>query len=102
MIDVHASLAAHPSAARAEEAKALNATAYRPPLPAAMFFGLNPILLAYAVGGGHNDILMLAAALGGVYLLLAGRESGMAALVARARPPTTWPTMRSSAEAARA
>ena len=53
----------------------------RPPLPATLFFGLNPVLLAYAVGGGHNDILMLAAALGGIYLLLAGRESGMAALV---------------------
>src|SRR5262249_43553528 len=53
----------------------------RPPLPAALFFGLNPVLLAYAVGGAHNDLLMLTAALGGIYLLLAGRESGMAALV---------------------
>src|SRR3954447_10184790 len=53
----------------------------RPPLPAALFFGLNPVLLAYAVGGAHNDLLMLAAALGGVYLLLGGREAGMAALV---------------------
>jgi hypothetical protein len=48
----------------------------RPALPAALFFGLNPVLLAYAVGGAHNDLLMLAAALGGVYLLLSGRESG--------------------------
>jgi hypothetical protein len=53
----------------------------RPPLPATLFFGLNPILLAYAVGGAHNDLFMLAAALGGIYLLLGGRESGMAALV---------------------
>jgi hypothetical protein len=53
----------------------------RPPLPATLFFGLNPVLLAYAVGGGHNDLLMLVAALGGIYLLLIGRESGMAALV---------------------
>src|SRR3954467_1971585 len=53
----------------------------RPALPATLFFGLNPILLAYAVGGGHNDLLMLAAALGGIYLLLSGRESGMGALV---------------------
>ena len=53
----------------------------RPPLPAALFFGLNPVLLAYGVGGAHNDLLMLAAALGGVYLLLGARESGMAALV---------------------
>jgi Glycosyltransferase family 87 len=53
----------------------------RPALPAALFFGLNPVLLAYAVGGAHNDLLMLVAALGGIYLLLGGRESGMAALV---------------------
>ena len=53
----------------------------RPPLPAALFFGLNPVLLAYAVGGAHNDLLMLAAALGGIYMLLGGRESGMGALV---------------------
>jgi hypothetical protein len=53
----------------------------RPALPATLFFGLNPVLLAYAVGGGHNDVLMLAAALGGIYLLLGQRESGMAALV---------------------
>src|SRR3954454_2106079 len=42
----------------------------RPPLPATLFFGLNPVLLAYAVGGAHNDLLMLAVALGGIYLLL--------------------------------
>jgi hypothetical protein len=53
----------------------------RPALPATLFFGLNPILLAYAVGGAHNDLFMLAAALGGIYMLLTGRESGMAALV---------------------
>jgi hypothetical protein len=53
----------------------------RPPLPAALFFGLNPVLLAYAVGGGHNDLFMVAAALAGIYLLLGARESGMAALV---------------------
>jgi alpha-1,6-mannosyltransferase len=53
----------------------------RPALPAALFFGLNPVLLAYAVGGAHNDMLMLAAALSGIYLLLTGRESGMAAMV---------------------
>ena len=53
----------------------------RPPLQAALFFGLNPVVLAYAVGGAHNDLLMVAAALGGIYMLLVGRESGMAALV---------------------
>jgi alpha-1,6-mannosyltransferase len=53
----------------------------RPAMPATLFFGLNPILLAYAVGGAHNDLIMLMAALGGIYLMLIGRESGMAALV---------------------
>jgi hypothetical protein len=53
----------------------------RPAMPATLFFGLNPVLLAYAVGGAHNDLFMLAAALGGIYMLLAGRESGMGALV---------------------
>jgi hypothetical protein len=53
----------------------------RPALPAALFFGLNPVLLAYAVGGAHNDLLMLAAALGGIYMLLVGREAGVASLV---------------------
>jgi Glycosyltransferase family 87 len=56
----------------------------RPALPATLFFGLNPVLLAYAVGGAHNDLLMVAAALGGIYLLLGQRESGMAGLVASA------------------
>jgi alpha-1,6-mannosyltransferase len=56
----------------------------RPALPATLFFGLNPILLAYAVGGAHNDLLMLVAALGGIYMLLVGRESGAAALVVAA------------------
>jgi alpha-1,6-mannosyltransferase len=53
----------------------------RPALPATLFFGLNPILLAYAIGGAHNDLLMLVAALGGIYMLLGARESGMATLV---------------------
>ena len=53
----------------------------RPALPATLFFGLNPVLLGYAVGGAHNDLIMMVAALGGIYLMLAGRQSGMAALV---------------------
>jgi hypothetical protein len=53
----------------------------RPAMPATLVFGLHPVLLAYAVGGAHNDLFMLAAALGGIYMLLAGRESGMGALV---------------------
>jgi hypothetical protein len=61
----------------------------RPAFKAALFFGLNPVLLAYAVGGGHNDLLMLVAAMGGIYLLLSQRESGMGALVAAAAVKTS-------------
>lgn len=58
----------------------------RPPLPAAMWVGLNPLWLAYGIGGGHNDILMLTLTVGGVALLLAGRPmaSGAAVIVSAA------------------
>jgi Glycosyltransferase family 87 len=45
------------------------------PLPAAMLVGLNPLLLAYGVGGAHNDFLLMALVLGAVALTLAGREA---------------------------
>jgi hypothetical protein len=32
--------------------------------------GLNPVIVVYGVGGGHNDLLMLALLVGGVYVLL--------------------------------
>src|SRR5947208_13356333 len=57
----------------------------RDPLRAALFVGLNPALLLFAVGGAHNDFFALTAATGAVYLLIAGRERlGGAALVAAA------------------
>ena len=40
----------------------------RDPVAAAVFFGLNPLLLVFAVGGGHNDLLMMLVALGGILL----------------------------------
>jgi Glycosyltransferase family 87 len=40
------------------------------PLPAALFVGLNPLLLAYGVGGAHNDLLLTALAVCGVLLVL--------------------------------
>jgi len=49
----------------------------RAPLPALLFVGLNPLLLAYGVGGAHNDFLLLALALGAV--LLAVEERAVAA-----------------------
>lgn len=46
----------------------------RRPLTAAVIVGLNPFLLAYAVAGAHNDVLMMVALLAGVALAGAGRE----------------------------
>jgi Glycosyltransferase family 87 len=47
------------------------------PTPALLFVGLNPLLLAYGVGGAHNDFLLLALALGAVLLVVQERvESG--------------------------
>ena len=34
------------------------------PVRAAALVGLNPLLVVYGVGGGHNDLLMLLAAVG--------------------------------------
>ncbi|MCW2953070.1 MAG: hypothetical protein JWQ48_2240 [Conexibacter sp.] len=52
------------------------------PLPAALLVGLNPLLLVWAVGGGHNDLLMIALMLAGVRLALARRGgAGAAAIV---------------------
>jgi hypothetical protein len=43
--------------------------------------GLNPVTVLYGVGGGHNDLLMLAILTGGIYVLLLGRERAGGALV---------------------
>lgn len=56
----------------------------RDPLPAALFFGLNPIVLVWTVGGAHNEALMMLASLAGIYALLAGRELGVAGIVGAA------------------
>jgi alpha-1,6-mannosyltransferase len=44
------------------------------PVKAAALVGLNPLIVLYGVGGGHNDMLMLAALMAGVYVLLQHRE----------------------------
>jgi alpha-1,6-mannosyltransferase len=56
----------------------------RPRRAAIAIFGLNPLLLVWTVGGGHNDLLMLVAMLGAFALVLgAAREvAGGAALAA--------------------
>src|SRR5204862_7313300 len=55
----------------------------RSPAVAAAMFGLNPVLLAYGVGGAHNDLLMLLLGLASVALMLRAREGlATAAVVA--------------------
>lgn len=55
------------------------------PAPAMLFFALNPLVLVYAVGGGHNDVLMALPLLAGAYLILDDKpELGGAAIVAAA------------------
>jgi hypothetical protein len=44
------------------------------PVRAAIIVGLNPLTLVWGLGGGHNDLLMLAPLLAGVYVLLQDRR----------------------------
>jgi alpha-1,6-mannosyltransferase len=44
------------------------------PVKAAALVGLNPLVVVYGVGGGHNDLLMLAGLMAGIYLMLQHRE----------------------------
>lgn len=54
------------------------------PVRAALFVGLNPILLFYAVSGAHNDLLAALLMVGAIGLALRGHESAGAAAVAAA------------------
>jgi glycosyl transferase family 87 len=53
----------------------------RDPVRAAAFVGLNPILLVWAVGGAHNDLLPTLTVAGAVWLAIGGRERGAGALL---------------------
>jgi Glycosyltransferase family 87 len=44
------------------------------PVKAAALVGLNPLLVVYGVGGGHNDMLMVALGVAGIALLLQHRD----------------------------
>jgi alpha-1,6-mannosyltransferase len=50
----------------------------RDPRLGLVLYGLNPAVLVYAVGGAHNDVLMMLPLLGGILLLLRGRERAAA------------------------
>jgi len=51
------------------------------PVRAIALVGLNPLIVVYGVGGGHNDLLMLAASMAGIYALLRYRERAGGALL---------------------
>lgn len=54
------------------------------PVKSAALVGLNPLVVIYGVGGGHNDLLMMVLLMAGVYLVLAHRERGGSAMMVTA------------------
>jgi hypothetical protein len=52
------------------------------PVKAAALVGLNPLIVIYGVGGAHNDLLMLAASVAGVYALVQRRNRAGGGLLA--------------------
>src|ERR1700743_1691904 len=51
------------------------------PVKAIALVGLNPVIVVYGVGGGHNDLLMLALLVAGIYVLLRQREGTGGAMI---------------------
>ncbi|HYZ80909.1 MAG TPA: polyprenol phosphomannose-dependent alpha 1,6 mannosyltransferase MptB [Solirubrobacteraceae bacterium] len=51
------------------------------PVKAVALVGLNPVIVVYGVGGGHNDLLMLALLVAGIYVLLRQREGTGGAMI---------------------
>ena len=51
------------------------------PVKAVALVGLNPVIVVYGVGGGHNDLLMLAILVAGIYVLLRQREGTGGAMI---------------------
>ncbi|MGH2915532.1 MAG: glycosyltransferase family 87 protein [Solirubrobacteraceae bacterium] len=54
------------------------------PVKAAALVGLNPVIVVYGVGGGHNDLLMLAILVAGIYVLLRQRAGAGGAMIVAA------------------
>jgi alpha-1,6-mannosyltransferase len=52
------------------------------PVKGVALVGLNPLLVMYGVGGGHNDLLEIAVMMGALYLVLQHRERPAGALTA--------------------
>jgi hypothetical protein len=51
------------------------------PVKAVAMVGLNPVIVVYGVGGGHNDMLMLAMMVAAIYVLLRQREGTGGAMI---------------------
>ncbi len=51
------------------------------PVKAVALVGLNPVIVVYGVGGGHNDLLMLALLVAAIYVLLRQREGTGGAMI---------------------
>src|SRR4051794_32434982 len=56
----------------------------RHPLRTAVVIGLNPLVLVWGVGGGHNDALVALALLAGTWLVLCERDAVGGAVIASA------------------
>lgn len=54
------------------------------PVRSVALVGLNPVIVMYGVGGGHNDLLMVAILITGVYVLLRSNERTSGALIVAA------------------
>ena len=54
------------------------------PVKAAALVGLNPVIVLFGVGGGHNDLLMLAILAAGLYVMLREREVSSGVLMVTA------------------
>ncbi len=54
------------------------------PVRAGVLVGLNPVIVLFGVGGGHNDLMMLAILAAGLYVLLQERERRGGALIVTA------------------
>jgi alpha-1,6-mannosyltransferase len=56
----------------------------RPPGPAVFLLWANPLLVAYGLGGGHNDLIVAGVACGAIWALVRGHEgaSGVAMIAA--------------------
>lgn len=89
-LDISASVVAYKSIAAfafmATVALVWNAARVRglDPVRAAIIVGLNPLTVVWGLGGGHNDLLMLAALVAGAFVLLQNRHLTGGAMIALA------------------